>query len=151
MIKTINQDMFKVDADVLVHQVNCQGVMGSGVAYQVKQLYPEAFKRYNNLCSNARDYERHKLLGEAQVVSVEEKYIVNLFAQEKYGYDGAVYTDYDALRASIIDMKRKLPNSTLKIAIPYHMGCCRGGGDWSVVSKIIEDELSDYEVMICKI
>lgn len=33
MIKTINQDMFRVDADVLVHQVNCQGIMGSGVAY----------------------------------------------------------------------------------------------------------------------
>ena len=33
-----------------------------------------------------------------------------------------------------------------KIAIPYLMGCHRGGGDWEIVSKMIEEELAGCDV-----
>ena len=38
-----------------------------------------------------------------------------------------------------------------KIAFPYGMGSVRGGGDWSTVYKIIEEELGDYDVEIWKL
>lgn len=40
MIKHIKGDIFQSGADVILHQVNCQGVMGSGVAKQVREKYP---------------------------------------------------------------------------------------------------------------
>lgn len=41
MIKHIKGDIFQSSADVILHQVNCQGVMGSGVAKQVREKYPD--------------------------------------------------------------------------------------------------------------
>ena len=32
------------------------------------------------------------------------------------------------------------------VALPYKIGCGRGGADWEVVYKIIEEELKDYDV-----
>lgn len=34
-IRIVNGDIFQSGADIIVHQVNCQGVMKSGVARQV--------------------------------------------------------------------------------------------------------------------
>lgn len=50
-IRIVNGDIFQSDADVIVHQVNCQGVMGSGVARQVREKYPYVFQKYQELCS----------------------------------------------------------------------------------------------------
>ena len=39
-MKHIYGDIFLSNADAILHQVNCQGVMGSGVAKQVREKYP---------------------------------------------------------------------------------------------------------------
>ena len=44
MIKHIKGDIFKSNADAILHQVNCQGVMGSGIAKQVKENFPVVFE-----------------------------------------------------------------------------------------------------------
>lgn len=49
MIKHEIGDMFASDANVFVHQVNCKGVMGSGVAKQVRA--EEAFLVVDNTAS----------------------------------------------------------------------------------------------------
>jgi len=38
-----------VDAqtNVIAHQVNCQGIMGSGIAKQIKEKWFDVFKQYN--------------------------------------------------------------------------------------------------------
>jgi O-acetyl-ADP-ribose deacetylase (regulator of RNase III) len=55
-------NLLDAQTDVIAHQVNCQGVMGSGVAAEVKKRYPEAFNSYR------KDYENGKLeLGVAQI------------------------------------------------------------------------------------
>ena len=38
MLKIIDGDIFASGADIIAHQTNCQGVMGSGVAKQVSSL-----------------------------------------------------------------------------------------------------------------
>lgn len=43
MLKHIKGDIFKSNADAILHQVNCQGVMNSGVAKQVREKYPIVF------------------------------------------------------------------------------------------------------------
>lgn len=148
MIKHIKCNIFDSGADAILHQVNCQGVMGSGIAKQVREKYPRAFNGYKTLC-DAYVENRNHLLGKAQYIEIgDEKYIVNIFAQEKFGYDGKCYTDYDALKVALKNVNWYLTGKT--VAIPYLMGCHRGGGDWNVVYKMIEEIFDKNDVLICE-
>lgn len=154
MIEHIKCDIFESGADVICHQVNCQGVMGSGIAKQVREKYPFVYEQYRKLCDMCSE-ERSILLGQTQITPTpindkEWKYIANLFAQESYGYDGKCYTNYDALKECLLYVKRYCSDKV--IAIPYLMGCHRGGGDWNIVYKMIEEVFadSDCEVLICE-
>ena len=151
MIKHIKCDIFESGADVICHQVNCQGVMGSGIAKQVREKYPEVFAYYKKVCDEwTTKFGSNSLLGGIQVLPITSGWIINLFAQDKFGYDGKCYTDYDSLRRCLEKAKDEFPNKT--IAIPYLMGCHRGGGDWNVVYKMIEEVFvdSDCDVLICE-
>jgi O-acetyl-ADP-ribose deacetylase (regulator of RNase III) len=143
--------MFESGADVMLHQVNCQGVMGSGIAKQVKNKYPHVFARYKELCD--RHDDKSLLLGVAQCVKADDNsYIVNLFSQENFGYDGRCYTNYEALRQCLEFVKTGVCFEGDTIAIPYLIGCCRGGGNWDIVYKMIEEVFSDgrNDVLICE-
>lgn len=158
MIKLIKCDIFKSGADIICHQVNCQGVMGSGIAKQIRDKYPVVYERYKHHCDI---YSPVALLGVAQFVETKERHntpfrgIFNLYAQEKYGYDGTQYTDYYALHKCLEAVKESVPTNEEKytIAIPYMMSCCRGGGNWDVVYGLIEDILGNdnrFDVLICE-
>ena len=130
----------------IAHQVNCQGVMGSGVAKAIKEKYPEAYEYYKGLCDASPSKE---LLGTSQEVYCKKgkRIVINLFGQQFYGYDGCCYTSYVALTTALDSAFKFIVEDSrdfgfpLEIAVPYRMGCDRGGGDWKVVSEIL-DELS---------
>lgn len=149
MIKHINCDIFESGADIILHQVNCQGIMGSGIAKQVREKYPNVYARYRQLCEEMKD-NRAELLGKTQFVRTSEDcYIVNLFAQENFGYSGKCYTDYNALRKCLERVRSRCWGVT--IAIPYLMGCYRGGGRWDVVYSMIQEIFGDnHTVLICE-
>ena len=149
MIRVINGDLFDATAETICHQVNCQGAMNSGVALQVKQKYPHVFEAYKNYC------EEHEgnLLGTVLPVECNNGSnsltICNLFAQDEFGYDGNCYTSYEALQNCFDILDDTLPENT-SIAFPFLMGCHRGGGDWNLVYKMIEDTFSKHDILICK-
>lgn len=146
MIKHIQGDIFKSGSDVILHQVNCQGMMNTGVAKQVREKYPWVFKSYKYMCEENANH-KDNLLGIAHKVPIDEKrFIVNLFAQKDYGYDGKCYTNYNALKKCLQDVNSKCAGKT--VAIPYLMGCHRGGGDWDIVSQIIEETLINCDVTL---
>ena len=148
MIKHIKCDIFESGADIICHQVNCQGVMGSGIAKQVRERYPSVYEDYRALCEV---YKPSELLGCVFSRNVRDEIrIDNLFSQENFGYDGKRYTDYNALRKCLEVVADQYSNKT--IAIPYLMGCYRGGGDWNIVYKMIEEIFgdSDCDVLICE-
>ena len=69
MIKHIKCDIFESGADVILHQVNCQGVMGSGIAKQVREKYPEVYQHYVSECKKYSPEEIVLAEPEAMVVS----------------------------------------------------------------------------------
>lgn len=155
MVKTIQCDIFESGANIICHQVNCKGVMGSGLAKQVKEKFPHVYSNYIHLCE---DYKHKGMspLGNWQAVpinynDIEDRYVVNIFAQDAYGYTG-VYTQYGALRTALESMKRAIEGMNYSVAFPAYMGCKRGGGDWNIVRQIIEDIFgrSKIEVLICE-
>ncbi len=124
---------------IVCHQVNCKGVMGAGLAKQVKSKFPGVYDLYKEKC-NAFKTEN---LGTVQLCSCLEEagYIIaNVFSQSGYGRTG-LYTDYKALRKAFSSL-REFDNTVIRI--PYKMGCGLGGGDWKTVKQIICEELIDY-------
>lgn len=157
MIKYIyNSDLFSPEYEdyMLCHQVNCQGRMGSGVALQVKNKFPNVFKEYYVLYKTYININRYKtssdLLGFCHICNTDRKTpIVNLFAQDTYGYDGKQYTDVAAFQDAFIKACEYVTErrETIKgLVLPYKIGCCRGGADWNIISKIIEDIANENNV-----
>lgn len=62
----LNGDVFTAPFDAIAHQVNCRGVMNSGVAKTVRERYPEAFDAYKKLCDETPN--PFDLLGKGQCV-----------------------------------------------------------------------------------
>jgi len=156
MIKIVEGDILEAKEDIIAHQTNCMGVMGSGLAKQIKKKYPKVYENYCHICQEALQ-KRENLLGKIiwGVLTGDDKIIANLCGQYKYGRDKQ-HTHYPALYSALRHLYNAVtsPDSTLKdmtIAIPYGIGCGLGGGDWNLVYEMIEEVFQDYDVAIYKL
>lgn len=152
MIETIECDLLESNCKIRAHQVNCKGVMGSGVAACVKEKYPEAFAAYQEKCK----LHGSKMLGHVQYVKCHDGTIIaNMFAQNRYGHTDKRYTNYDALTKCLQNVCVTADKQKLSIAFPYLLGCDRGGGNWNTVKDFIEilfhDYYPDIKCEICKL
>lgn len=145
MINVVVGDLLKAKEDIIVHQVNCQKKMGSGIALQIKNKFPEAYKDYMRFANPAA-------LGRVCISATESgKYIAHVFGQLNYGYDGARYTNYGALTEGLAYIKEAAVQSNKSVAIPWKIGCDRGGADWKIVYEMIEIIFADYSVTLYKL
>lgn len=140
-----------------VHQVNCQGRMGSGIAKSIRAKYPVVYENYMTKVQAAKNEGLHtKLLGNIQICAVYENYyetlqhpcVVNFFSQFNYGYDGCRYTSYDAFWECLNRLKNALQKDS-RIGFPKNIGCGLGGANWNIIEKMIEEVLGkDFTVYI---
>lgn len=162
-MKIIKGNIVDATEPIIIHQVNCQNAMGSGVAKALFEKWANVKSNYHTFCGSTKTKE--ELLGMVQTVRVNEvpnqmegsKIVLNCFTQFNYGKDGKQYTDYDAIdtafeyivdnRLSVISEFLKVPMDDLKIAIPYNYGCGLGGGDWEIVAEMIEAYFGDRAVI----
>lgn len=119
----------------IAHGCNAQGVMGSGVALAIRNKYPMAYAAYRhadngiglklgNTISWTGPHPQHKIL--------------HMITQQYYGRDGKRYVSYDALADCFGHLETSDDwDGPREIAIP-RIGCGLGGGDWDIVSKIID-------------
>lgn len=137
--------------------------MGSGVALQVKQRFPHVYDEYLKVCSsnmlgNVQEVPCNpKYLGVESgslLVPQGEQYICNLFAQDNYGYGGKQYTSLEALAECFKKVYGKTcernGNNAAVVAMPYMIGCCRGGADWDTVYKMIDEQFKYRTVELWK-
>jgi O-acetyl-ADP-ribose deacetylase (regulator of RNase III) len=149
MINIINHNILNAKEDIICHQVNCYGIMGAGLAKQIKSKYPEVFYEYLKFCSN--HWNKDNLLGSSFVAKAKDgKLIANLFGQKNYG-TRILQTDYNALEKAFINLKNYALQFDYSIAIPYKIGCGLAGGDWDIVSKMIESIFINMDVCIYKL
>jgi len=147
MIKMVDDNILQATEDIIAHQVNSMGVMGSGIAKQIKEKYPEVFDQYRKFFIN----NKFTALGKCQIVKTEDnKYIANLFGQYNYGRDKQ-YTDYKALEEALFSLKVSAKDHKKSVAIPFNIGCGLAGGSWEVVYKIIEEVFQDYDVTLYRL
>lgn len=152
MIRVLEQDILLAGEQIIVHQVNCQGVMNKGIAEQIRKKYPSVYNHYKTKVNNfKKDNHQHLLLGSIQFVKVEtDKWVCNLFGQERYGYN-ELFTSYCGLREALIQLKRVAIKREKSIAIPYFIGSGLAGGDINKIHQIIRDVFNDYPVSLYRL
>lgn len=142
MVKIIDGNLLEADVDIICHQVNCQGVMGVGLAKQIRDKYPEVYAEYKQKCFKHKPEE---LLETTQFIECHDgKIVANLFGQLNYGR-GKQYTDYYALSRSLKILVDKAKDEYKSIGIPYKLGCGLAGGDWRTVYQIIDRVIGFYD------
>lgn len=138
-MKQIIGSILDVTEGIIVQQVNCQGVMGAGLARQIRQKYPRVYSRYKDECGML-GFEN---LGSVSFTQVDEKLLIaSIFGQLRCGRDrSVVYTDYNALRRGLKIVSNSKRDSS--VYIPHSIGCGLANGDWNVVLSIIEETIPD--------
>lgn len=145
-------DVTKAEEYYILHQVNCQGVMGSGVAKAIRDKWPKVFEDYKAYYNKIKQcYPNFGLLGQVCLSIVDDHCIFNAFGQETYGRENKRYTSYDA----VYDYLKYVRNCIMsnhegpqEIAIPYKMASDRGGADWDVIMAMIISVFKDTNIKI---
>lgn len=133
-----------VDRGVIMHGCNAQGVMGSGVAKQLRAKYPEIYYDYVE-AFNVFKIMNINPLGQVVTVPVgKDLYVANAITQEYYGRDGRQYVDYSALDQCIQYCVEYASAKDLPLHVPYLIGAGLGGGD----EKIILELFAKYQYNI---
>ncbi len=147
------QDITKVERGIIGHGVNCQGVMRSGVAKQLRSLYPKIFYSYSSLCNQHSD--KSELLGSVDFVSITPDIIIaNMFTQEYYGKDGRVYASPFGIQQSMLRVILMASSLNLDVYIPP-IGCGLGGLNWDeTVLPLLEEASSlfpEVNITVCNL
>jgi|GEM_PF-1515242 len=137
----IHRDILNNKEGIIVHQVNCQGVMGGGIAGQIKEKYPIVYKNYQT--TNVKWVPGMIQMVAINPVDKERKlFVCNLAGQNDFGRDkNKVYTDYFAVREGFKKLKNVSKIFNLPVFVPYKMGCGLANGNWNKYSEIIYEEL----------
>lgn len=150
MITEVYGDLLTSKSQVIAHQVNCQGVMGSGIAKQIKREYPEVYNSYVEFVQQQKTLSEHspKLLGRAQLVPTKDFYVANLFGQNGYGTHKRM-TNYEAIYNALDDLHdQMISNNLTSVSFPHKMSCGLAGGDWNIVCTMIDSIFKDMDVTV---
>lgn len=150
MIHVVRGDLLESDCNVIAHQCNCFGNWDCGLAEKIRTRYPSAYRADQNLKSLPQERLGQLSVG---VTSNRQMMIFNLYGQYRCGPKGTQYTDYQMLQSAVQKMmdwvlriaRNRKDIAELKIGLPYHLGCGRGGGDWSIVRSILEQASEQYQ------
>ena len=139
-MKVVHGDLIKLALegrfDVIVHGCNCQCAMGAGFAAAVAAEFPEAVR-----ADNMTEKGDARKLGKITYATVRglprPVTIVNGYTQLHWRGTG-VLVDYRAVRMVMRNVKAKFAGK--RIAYPK-IGAGLAGGDWAIISRIIDEEL----------
>jgi hypothetical protein len=147
----IKKDITTIEKGIIVHQVNCQGVMGSGVALAIKNKFPLAYSEY--AMSHALWLDNSKFLGTVQLVEINpDLFVGNLYGQATYGYNGGRFTSYSAWEKALPSLKKEIIARNIEhlpIYFPYLVGADRGGGNFIILAEMIKEYFP--KVTFCKL
>lgn len=134
------------EIDCLLHVCNNKGVMGSGIALEIKNRIPDAYQGYKS----SQIANNMKLdLGSISfgwVTDARGKFVCNMVAQDGYGGRFIKHLNYGALAECLSKFSKGM--NPIVIGLPYKMGADRAGGDWNIVLELVEYYLKDFEVIV---
>ena len=138
---------------ILVQQVNCMGVMGKGLALQIKNKWPAVYIDYMNMTHKYKDKALNKMLLGTYLASgtkdMSDKIVLNIFGQYDYNHMSGLskcHTDYMALTSAFKKINEEYNGQ--EIAFPYRFGCGLAGGDWDYVQYLMVTCMPNINIVI---
>lgn len=149
-MKQHNGDIFAGEWNGMVHCANLHNVMGGGIARLVRSKFPEAYEadgKVSNPELGSFSFAPVCVCTEFNIVV----HIFNLYGQIGIGNNGEPLNRnarYDAIHDGVWSIcefiKKSFPNQDYSLAFPYGMGSALAGGDWKIVSAILESVESHF-------
>jgi O-acetyl-ADP-ribose deacetylase (regulator of RNase III) len=143
-IERVHGNLLDAEVDALVNPINTDGVMGKGLALQIKKAFPDVFSSYQRACKASE-----VVLGKMHVVSrpSSPRFVINFPTKKSWRQPSKLEYVEDGLR----DLVRAVPQLGIRsIAVPP-LGCGLGGLDWTDVEPLIVrafDELPLVRVVL---
>lgn len=144
MITYVTGDLLGANQKVIVHGCNNRGIMGSGVAAQIRAKWPNVYEVYAL---------KHRVFGldlgdVIPVATMDGKIIVNAVTQDGFGRDGRRYVDYAAIERCFVTINDRVHGwEVTEIALP-RIGAGLGGGDWTIIEGIINRTATFYTPVV---
>lgn len=140
MLTYLTTSLFDSPAQTLVNTVNTVGVMGKGIALVFKQLYPEMYEQYRELCLAG------KLdIGKLYIYRTPNKIIVN-FPTKKH-WRGRSRVEY--IEAGLEEFVRTYDKYGISTVSFPQLGCGNGELDWErQVQPLMERYLKDLPIPV---
>jgi O-acetyl-ADP-ribose deacetylase (regulator of RNase III) len=138
MMEMTRGDILTAQVEALVNTVNCVGVMGRGIALQVKNAFPANYAAYETACRTGSVEPGRMFVFETGQFT-NPRYIINFPTKRHWRGKSRLEDIETGLQALVSEVKRLGIRS---IAIPP-LGCGLGGLDWNEVRPRIEAALSE--------
>jgi O-acetyl-ADP-ribose deacetylase (regulator of RNase III) len=139
MIKyVVNGNLFDSDCQTLVNTINCEGVMGAGIAKQFKQRFPAMFASYQRQISQWKPGMicRYKL--------EDGRMILNVATKDKWRNPSHLAWIKRILDRIVSDY-RKLGITSIAMT---KLGCGLGGLDWDDVGPLMIAALESLPILV---
>ena len=139
MLKYLTGDIWGSKADAIVIPVNTVGVMGAGLALEVKKRYPQVFKEYKDDCKRGLLQVGHI----RTYIPSNEEYCL-LFFPTKKDWLKPSKLEYieEGLKDLVLTIRLLKWTGIQSIALPQ-LGCGCGGLKWEDVKPLMEKYLKD--------
>lgn len=138
-----DRNIFDSQCQTIVNTINCVGVMGKGIALEMKKRYPEMFDKYKDYCDKGLiDIGKLWLYKHS-----DEKWILN-FPTKKHWKNKS---EYEYIESGMIKFLETYKERGIKtIAFPM-LGCSNGGLDKNIVIQIMTKYLIQCTDLIVEI
>jgi len=127
--------------DVIAHGCNCFNSMSGGLALEISRRYPTAVDSDNNTLPGDAGKLGNVSVARWNLSDTRSFMIFNIYSQ----YHGGANIDYKALKEGLQRLNKECKG--LRVGLPQ-IGCGIAGGDWDIVSQMIENIMVDCDVTI---
>lgn len=125
-------DILGTQAEALVNPVNCVGVVGKGLALQVKRRWPAACYEYEAVCRQGLLRPGAVLVSDVGI-GAQPRYVIHFPTKDDWRNKSKV----EYIETGLVDLVATVKRLQLQsIAIPA-LGCGEGGLAWPVVRNLI--------------
>lgn len=148
MLRIIEGNLLDTERGIIVHQCNCQGAYGAGIAKQIAKRWPQAKLAYLDHLTQCSASHTSPLGTYCCVPINNNLTVINMLTQYYYGNaarTGRCYTNYEAFDKALRNIREAYPNEC--IYVPHNIGCGLAGGQWHRVSNILDQ----YDIIAVKL
>ena len=129
--------------DVIVHGCNCLNTMGSGIAAEIRERYPQAYEvdtKFSQMFTTEEKLGKFSLSFNTFEPNVHQFTMVNAYTQLNFMPRGVDHFEYDAFK-NILDTLLWLfstKQTPTRFGFPY-IGMGLAGGDKDRIVAMLED------------